>query len=360
VSKNSPRPAPQRLARENPSTSERAAHNRDRRLRRKLLAWWDAGHNDLPWRGRADSYGIWISEAMAQQTRLAVVAPAWERFLKRFPDIESLATADEDEVLSLWSGLGYYSRARSLHRAAQTLHAAGASSFPDTWEEARALPGVGDYTAAAVLSISHQRPYAAVDGNVTRVLSRLDRLGPADNKREPYAGRAQALLDKKRPGDWNEALMELGETHCRPRNPDCAPCPWRNECCAFEADVIDQHPPPKPRRAPTREGIELRLVRDSDHRILLQKGVFRALPHLWLPPIASLPGLPARGDFRHAIVHRIFEVHVRTQEVSRRALQGELRKAPTSGERKIFDPDQLATIGRSSLLTKSLRQAGWD
>ena len=193
MSKNSPRPAPQELARGNPSTSERAAHNRDRRLRRKLLAWWDAGHNDLPWRGRADSYGIWISEAMAQQTRLAVVAPAWERFLKRFPDIESLATADEDEVLSLWSGLGYYSRARSLHRAAQTLHAAGASSFPDTWEEARALPGVGDYTAAAVLSISHQRPYAAVDGNVTRVLSRLDRLGPADNKREPYAERAQAV-----------------------------------------------------------------------------------------------------------------------------------------------------------------------
>ena len=338
----------------------RADNNRDRRLRRKLLAWWDAGHNDLPWRGRADSYGIWISEAMAQQTRLAVVAPAWERFLDRFPDIETLATAAEDDVLALWSGLGYYSRARSLHRAAQALHAAGASEFPNTWEEARALPGVGDYTAAAVLSISHKQPYATVDGNVTRVLSRLDRLGRSDSKREPYASRAQRLLEKKRPGDWNEALMELGETHCRPRNPECPDCPWEAECAAHQAGVIEQHPPPKPRRKPTREGIELQLIRDTDNRILLQKGAFQALPHLWLPPIEPLPKPLARGDFRHAIVHRIFEVHVKTREVSSRTLQRELQQSPRAGERKIFAADELAAIGRSSLLTKSLRQAGWD
>jgi len=341
------------------TATDRTDEARNRRLRRTLLAWWDAGHNDLPWRGRTDSYGIWISEAMAQQTRLAVVAPAWERFLKRFPDIESLAVANEDEVLALWSGLGYYSRARSLHRAARTLHASGATQFPTSWEEALSLPGVGDYTAAAVLSIAHQKPYAAVDGNVTRVLSRLDRLGVADHKREPYAGRAQTLLHPKRPGDWNEALMELGETHCRPRNPDCPACPWRSDCTAHQDGVVEQHPPPKARRKITREGIRVELIRDSESRLLLQKGNFQALPHLWLPPIQSIPAPLSRGDFRHAIVHRVFEVHVITREVTSRRLQKELRKDSDTAECRIFTPAELQSIGRSSLLTKSLRQAGW-
>lgn len=337
----------------------RAKETRDRRLRRNLLAWWDAGHNDLPWRGRTDSYGIWISEAMAQQTRLAVVAPAWVRFLDRFPTIESLAAAAEDEVLALWSGLGYYSRARSLHRAAQILHTAGASQFPTTWEAARNLPGVGDYTAAAVLSIAHQKPYAAVDGNVTRVLSRLDRLGVSDHKREPYTSRAQALLPQKRPGDWNEAVMELGETHCRPRKPDCPACPWRADCAAHRDGVIEQHPPRKARRPPTREGIEIHLIRDAENRLLLQKGTFPALPHLWLPPIQPMPPPLSRGHFRHAIVHRIFEVHVTTREVSAPILKTERKKGAAGGECQIFTPAELTSIGRSSLLTKALRQAGW-
>lgn len=333
---------------------------RDRGLRRKLLAWWDAGHNDLPWRGRTDSYGIWISEAMAQQTRLAVVAPAWERFLQRFPTIQSLATAREDEVLALWSGLGYYSRARALHRAAQSLHASGASQFPTTWDEAVGLPGVGPYTAAAVLSIAHRRPFATVDGNVIRVLSRLDRLGRADHKREPYASRAQELLQTKRPGEWNEALMELGETHCRPKNPECPACPWQADCAAYQADVIAEHPPAKVRRAITREGIEVQLIRDAGKRLLLQKGVFPALPHLWLPPIQSMSQPLSRGDFRHAIVHRIFEVHVTASEVSARRLQSMLTQSPGGGERRIFPQEELVVIGRSSLMTKALRQAGWD
>ncbi|MFP6663414.1 MAG: A/G-specific adenine glycosylase [Deltaproteobacteria bacterium] len=337
-----------------------AAQSRDTRLRRQLLRWWDSGHRDLPWRERADSYGIWIAEVMAQQTRLAVVAPAWERFMAAFPDIETLAHADEEAVLSLWSGLGYYSRARALHRAAGELHAAGESEFPREWEAARALPGVGDYTAAAVLSIAHQRPHAAVDGNVVRVLSRLDRLGAADAKKEPYTTRAGELLATRRPGDWNEALMELGETFCRPKNPICTGCPWHAECAARLGDVIEQHPPRKKRRAMIQVGLVMELLRDRTGRLLLERGAFPYLPHLWLPPIRELATEIPRGDFRHTIVHRKFEVRVTTKTLSVAGLERRARLSPAGVERRIIESGELAALGRSSLLTKALRQAGWD
>lgn len=330
---------------------------RDERLRRDLLAWWDAGHRDLPWRGRADSYGIWIAEAMAQQTRLSVVAPAWARFLEAFPTIEALAAADEETVLSLWSGLGYYSRARALHRAARTLRDAGQQQFPRTWDEARALPGVGDYTAAAVLSIAWQEPHAVVDGNVVRVLSRLDRLGLRASSGEPYRTRAQELLATERPGDWNEALMELGETACRPRNPLCRECPWQGDCAAHAAGVIDQHPPRAPRRAPTRIGLELSLVRDDRDRLLLERGAFPYLPHLWLPPIRELAECPGKGDFRHSITHRQFEVCVRSTRVTTEALQRRRDRTAKGTERRIVSVAELGSLGRSSLLTKALRFA---
>ena len=336
-----------------------AQRRRDQRRRRALLSWFDANARSLPWRRHPNPYRIWVSEVMLQQTRMAVVEPAYRKFLKRFPSLPALARASEEEVLSYWSGLGYYTRARSLHRAARLLHERGEKTFPSTWDEARKLPGVGQYTAAAVLSIAYGRPHAAIDGNVIRVLSRLDRLGRPDNREEPHRSLADRLLCHERPGDWNEALMELGETICLPRSPGCGGCPLGKLCDAHAADVVEAHPPPKARRAITQVGLRIEVLRDREGRILLERGAFPHLDHLWLPPTELLAQIPERVDFKHAIVHRSFSVLVETQTLSPSALDKRARAKKKPGvERKVVAADALSALGRSSLLTKSLRHAG--
>ncbi len=330
----------------------------DQRRREKLLAWYDANARPLPWRHRPNAYRIWVSEVMLQQTRIAVVEPAYRRFLRAFPTLTALARAEEEEVLALWSGLGYYSRARALHRAARQLHERGRRSFPKTWDEAIGLPGVGRYTAAAVLSIAYDAAYAAVDGNVIRVLARLERLGLPDGRGEPHDSLAQRLLAPDRPGDWNQAVMELGETICLPRAPECERCPLHEECAAHAAGVVERHPPPKPRRATERLGLAVTLVRDRRGRLLLERGAFEHLDHLWLPPVRSLPTPPDRPAFTHAILHRSFAVSVEARLVTAAALRQMARNDPaTDVERRIVDDDELAGLGRSSLLTKALRYA---
>lgn len=336
-----------------------AATNRAR-VRRALLAWYDAHRRPLPWRRGRDPYRIWVAEVMLQQTRVAVVAPAYRRFLRAFPTLPRLARSAEEQVLSLWSGLGYYARARALHRAARQLVARGERSFPDTLEAARCLPGVGPYTAAAVLSIAYGLPHAAVDGNVTRVLSRLYRLPRPDGRGEPYRSLAMQLLDRGRPGDWNQAVMELGETVCLPGTPRCGDCPLARLCRARRHGEPSAYPPPRPRRARHRVHLELTLLRDRAGRILLERGAFAYLPHLWLPPIRTVEGNDgtARGPcFRHAILHRDFVVEVRRETVSAADLRRRLR-AGGDAERRLFTAAELSAIGRSSLLTKALRAAG--
>jgi A/G-specific adenine glycosylase len=328
----------------------------DERRRVLLLAWYDENARPLPWRRRPTSYRIWVAEVMLQQTRIAVVETAYRRFLERFPTLGSLARAAEEDVLAAWSGLGYYTRARALHAAARQLHESGKRSFPKTWEEAIALPGVGSYTAAAVLSIAWGRPHAAVDGNVIRVLSRLERLGRPGTRGEPHASVADRLLARERPGDWNQAVMELGETICLPRAPLCAQCPLRANCEAHASGNPEDHPPPKKRRATERVGLELAVVRDASGRLLLERGAFEHLDHLWLPPIRRLPAPPAAAHFRHAIVHRIFEVIVVDEKVNARTLARRARvEHGSTVERRIVAPGELASLGRSSLLTKALR-----
>jgi A/G-specific adenine glycosylase len=299
---------------------------------------------------------------MLQQTRIAVVEPAYRRFLRAFPTLDHLATAREDDVLSLWSGLGYYSRARALHRAARALRDSGRRTFPDNMEEARRLPGVGAYTAAAVLSIAYGQPYAAVDGNVVRVLSRLRRLATPDGRGEPHTSVAAELLDRARPGDWNQALMELGETICLPRLPACPSCPLRRHCEAFEDGEPSKYPPPKRRRATERVDLDLLLLRDGTGRVLLERGRFPHLPHLWLPlfrfsgeECAEFTAAQVSGELRHAILHRSFRVRVYTRTAPAATVRRAAR-AP-SAERRIFSAAEIAAIGRSSLLTKSLRVA---
>jgi A/G-specific adenine glycosylase len=208
-------------------------------LQRRLLAWYRRHRRDLPWRRTRDPYRVWVSEVMLQQTTVKAVVPYYESFLRRFPDSGALADAREDDVVAAWSGLGYYHRARNLQRGARHVRDQHAGRFPKTLEAALAVPGVGLYTASAVLSIAYGLPLPVVDGNVRRVLARVEALrGPKWRKDGPYYNRAQEWLDAREPGDWNQALMELGATVCAPRRPACPVCPLREDCRALWASWI--------------------------------------------------------------------------------------------------------------------------
>ena len=204
-------------------------------FRKSLLNWFRKFQRDLPWRRTKDPYWIWISEIMLQQTRVAAVIPYYRRFLERFQDIRSLAEGPEEEVLRMWSGLGYYSRARNLQKAAQQIVERHGGKFPQDREEAGKLSGIGDYTSAAILSIAFGKEHAVLDGNVARVLARLGAIRGdlREAKRwQRLRKEAGALLDSRAPGDWNQAMMELGATVCTPRAPQCLLCPVAKFCRA--------------------------------------------------------------------------------------------------------------------------------
>jgi A/G-specific adenine glycosylase len=216
-----------------------------RAIRRALLTWFDEEARDLPWRKTKDPYRIWLSEIMLQQTRVAQGLPYYERFLAALPSVEALAAASEDEVLKLWEGLGYYTRARNLHRAAKKIVEEYGGRFPEKAELLQLLPGIGRYTANAVASIAFGEAAAVVDGNVKRVLTRLydcdvciDETGGGRRIQEM----AEALLPRDRPGDFNQAVMELGARICTPKNPDCAGCPVRRWCEALRMETVAERP----------------------------------------------------------------------------------------------------------------------
>jgi len=212
-----------------------------------LLAWFARERRDLPWRRTREPYAIWVAEVMLAQTRVATAIPYYERFLARFPNVATLAAAPLDEVLKAWEGLGYYARARSLQRAAQEMVARYGGRIPDDPAAVRALPGVGAYTAAALLSIAFGRDEAALDGNARRVLARLYAL-PEPGAAELRA-LAQSLLPHGHAGDWNQALMDLGATVCTPRRPRCPACPLAQHCLARRQGTPEQFPAPRRRPA---------------------------------------------------------------------------------------------------------------
>jgi A/G-specific adenine glycosylase len=285
-------------------------------IRRALLAWYNRSKRDLPWRRTTDTYAIWISEVMLQQTRVAAVLPFYERFLKRFPTVHELANAREEDVLAAWSGLGYYSRARNLQRAAVRI--AAASAFPTDYESIRALPGIGNYTAAAVASIAFDLPHAAVDGNALRVLSRLA-AEPADigarDTRERLEAAANLLLDRKRPGDFNQAMMELGAAICLPKSPGCARCPLSGHCEAFRIGKQHEYPV-KLRTVQRNEVSETLFYIERDGQILIWRrdSSSKRLAGFWeLPGPAQLPRViheKTVGEFRHTIVNTTYRVQV--------------------------------------------------
>jgi len=218
-----------------------------------LLAWWDAGHADLPWRKTKDAYAVWVAEIMLQQTQIATVRPYYDRWMARFPTVEELARAPLDDVLKQWEGLGYYSRARNLHTAARRIVAEHGGRVPDTLDGLIMLPGIGRYTAGAIASIAFDIPAPVLDGNVIRVLSRLHNIGddvtrPATrNKLWELAG---AAVPAARPGDFNQALMELGQLICTPQAPRCLICPVSALCLARQRGTQLERPV-RPSRKPT-------------------------------------------------------------------------------------------------------------
>jgi A/G-specific adenine glycosylase len=222
------------------------------KFRSGLVAWFRQFQRDLPWRRTRDPYRVWLSEVMLQQTRVAAVIPYFARFLERFPDVRALAEAPEEEVLRLWSGLGYYSRARNLRKAAQEIVARHKGEFPRTIEAARALPGIGAYTASAILSIAFDRKHAVLDGNVARVLARVHAL--RGDVREParwnqLQNLAEELLALDAPGEWNQAMMELGATLCTPRAPQCFVCPVAAHCEGRKLGIAESLPERRKKRA---------------------------------------------------------------------------------------------------------------
>ena len=275
-------------------------------FRKQLLAWFRQFQRDLPWRRTRDPYSVWLSEIMLQQTRVAAVIPYYELFLERFPNLHALAAAPEEEVLRLWSGLGYYSRARNLHKTAQKIVAEHGGEFPSRHEDVLALPGIGNYTAAAILSIAFEKKQAVLDGNVVRVLSRLGAI--RGNLRE--SGRwqelqkhADAYLEPKSPGDWNQAMMELGATLCSPKAPQCLLCPVTQFCKGQKLGIADFLPEKRKKRATTEIRLAAAVFADESGLTLLlpppkERSVEALADHV--PALASnlwhFPTVVVKGD----------------------------------------------------------------
>lgn len=267
-----------------------------RDLSKSLLVWYDRCARTLPWRvspharragERPDPYAVWLSEIMLQQTTVATVAGYFENFTRRWPTVADLAAAQRDDVLSAWAGLGYYARARNLHACAQTVVARHGGVFPSAQAELLALPGVGPYTAAAIAAIAFDQPATVVDGNVERVITRLRRIEtPLPDAKPDIRAAAAELTPRRRPGDYAQAVMDLGATVCTPRAPDCAACPWRDACAGRAAGVAASLPRKRPKaEKPTRFGVAFVAV-DPQACVLMRRRPDKGL----LGGMLGLPG----------------------------------------------------------------------
>jgi len=341
-------------------------------LRIQLSGWYAAQQRDLPWRRTRDPFFIWVSEIMLQQTRVAVVIDRFSVFVRRFPTVEALARAPEEEVLALWSGLGYYRRARMLHQAARFVARHLGGRLPETAEELRELPGVGAYTAAAIASIAFDEPVAVVDGNVERVICRLAGWDEAEGKggaaqRKKIGEMALDLLDPERPGDFNQAMMELGATVCLPRGPQCLVCPVTKAC-----KTRGEHKTQPRARMTSREVAHALVERPAtkeaelaatsvagrEGAVLLEQrpATETVMPGMWqLPALreAAVPEDELRLTVRHAIMQVNYRVRVRTvaeKDVAQLALNG--------GERRWVKQKELGKLPLTGLARKVLAKVG--
>ena len=277
-------------------------------FRNRLLRWYDANRRALPWRDTKDPYRIWVSEIMLQQTRVGAVLDHYRRFLDRFPTVESLARAKQQSVLGAWSGLGYYRRARNLHAAAKVVASEYKGEFPNTVEKLRELPGIGRYTAAAIASIAFGEPAAVVDGNVERVLQRVT--GSHEIGTREVWQVASDLLSPKRPGDWNQAMMELGAMVCLPREPKCLVCPIV-DLCATRGAVAKVRKEVRRRRS-----VSYALARQNGSVWLVQRAKdANLMAGMWeLPEMLNNCGSAPAARFKHSILNTDFDVGVHLSE----------------------------------------------
>jgi len=334
------------------------------RVREHLLDWYERCRRDLPWRHSRDPYAIWISEVMLQQTRVAVVIERYLAFMLRFPTLASLAQGREQDVLALWSGLGYYRRARMLHKTARFVAEHLQGNLPQTSKELRDLPGIGTYTAAAVASIAHGEPVAVVDGNVERVLCRLEgwKAGRRSSRTTQLRGKieklAASLVSPLRPGDSNQAVMELGATLCLPRNPQCTACPIAGDC-----KTQGEHQTMPRQRMQSREAayaLSLRNGRAAGHSVrqvlLEQRSASQTvMPGLWELPSLADPNFPEeqlRMTLRHAIMLVNYSVRIRA------VTEDEVESLTVPGGRRRWVPlDEAAKTALTGLARKVLTRA---
>jgi A/G-specific adenine glycosylase len=324
-------------------------------VKENLLQWYRENRRDLPWRRSGDPYKIWISEVMLQQTTVSVVMPYFEKFILEFPTVQALASAPEAKILSLWSGLGYYSRAKNLHKAAKAIAQRG--SFPGTAAELRELPGIGAYTSAAVASIAFNEEIACIDGNVSRVISRIHDLNVDIASKEgasKIAAAAAELIHRQPPAEHNQAMMELGATICTPKNPACLLCPLMNSCKSLKAGTIALRPVKKKKRKQEPWVWTMFLIEKKGRIALVKNG--NGTP--WLKNTWVLPGrarrwtksLMPKSDCRHSITHHKIFVQLKKAK----ALPGEL------GEVKWVHPSKISELGVSSVVQKILRESYTD
>ncbi len=341
-------------------TGEKWTAAERKKFRSKLLSWFGDHRRDLPWRRTQDPYKIWVSEIMLQQTRVAAVLEHYAEFLRRFPTVTTLADAPEADVLAVWSGLGYYRRARMLHRGAQAVATEYEAALPATAAALVALPGIGGYTAAAIASIAFGEPVAAVDGNVERVITRVAGLAPGSGEDRCLQTRirqlAEELLDHEHPGDFNQAMMELGATLCLPRNPVCSRCPVAHLC-----QTRGEHPV-APRKSMVRRDVACALIVATTPpqwaRVLLQQRPAEAtvMQGMWELPEIGSEGLDAESAemiVRHAIMQTnyVVQVHAMSAEVFPRH---QLNQHVASW----IALDALSLMPLTGLTLKVLRRAG--
>lgn len=356
------------------------SRNDPERLHAALLAWYDREGRALPWRVRpedrargaaADPYAVWLSEVMLQQTTVPHAAPYWRRFFERWPTVHDLARADRDAVMAAWAGLGYYARARNMHACAKVVSGELDGEFPRDLAALRALPGIGEYTANAIRAAAFDLPASVVDGNVERVISRIFRIETPLPRAKPEIKAAAAGLAAcgERPGDYAQAVMDLGATVCTPRSPACAICPWRPACAAFAAGLQTAYPKKEKKKArPVRRGVCFHLTRESGQglELLLRRrpdeGLLGAMMELpgtgWsvagpdeveiteAAPVSA--GWREAGTVRHVFTHFQLELEVRAASAADDVGAGEGIWVPVS---------RLKEAGLPSLMMKAAKLA---
>lgn len=303
-----------------------------RTLQQELLKWFDRHRRQMPWRAekgvRPDPYHVWLSEIMLQQTTVTAVKPYFEKFVRKWPTVQKLARAKPDDVLHAWAGLGYYARARNLHKCAQIVSGETRGIFPDTVDGLLSLPGIGPYTAAAIAAIAFDRPAVAVDGNVERVVSRLFAVEEPLPKSKPRLRSLAQDVGKgaARPGDFVQAFMELGATVCTPRNPACSRCPWRESCRAFSLGIVSELPRKAPKKTKPQKFGTVFWIEDGKGNVLVRRrpetgllgGMVEFPGTKWLEKKILKPaadGKRTAARVAHSFTHFDLELEVRRSKV---------------------------------------------